>query len=138
VVVHTIHTEGRCFHTTAEAAGTFLPNSYFLGAQQRKAMYEGRGDFVPIFLSEIPLLFKSGTVPLDVSFVSVSPPDSHGFCSLGPSIDVSLAAVNHSKIVVAQVPLLSSSFFFLLLSSCFLLFPLLSILLCLALILLIG
>lgn len=103
VEVCSIHTEGRCFHTTEKAKDTFNPNSFFLGKQQREGFTQGRGDFVPIFLSEVPLLFRSGRYPLDVAFISLSPPDKHGFCTLGPSVDVTLAAVNHAKIIVAQI-----------------------------------
>jgi acyl-CoA hydrolase len=63
----------------------------------------GRGDYVPIFLSEIPQLFRSGILPLDVAIVHVSPPDKHGFCSLGLSVDVTREAVLSARYVIAQV-----------------------------------
>jgi acyl-CoA hydrolase len=64
---------------------------------------EGRADYVPIFLSDIPLLFSRGILPLDAVFINVSPPDSHGYCSLGTSIDATLAAVRNAKRVIAQI-----------------------------------
>jgi len=64
---------------------------------------EGRADFMPIFLSDIPVLFTTGAVPLDVALVQVSPPDKHGFCSLGTSVDAARAAVDTAKLVLAEI-----------------------------------
>ena len=75
----------------------------FVGPNIRNAIQHGHGSYIPVFLSEIPRLFSSGTLPIDVALISVSPPDEHGFCSLGPSVDVSLAAVQAAKTVIAQV-----------------------------------
>ena len=69
----------------------------------RPAVAERRGDYVPVFLSEISRLFDRGYLPLDVAMVMVSPPDRHGFCSLGPSVDVARSAVRNAKTVIAQV-----------------------------------
>jgi acyl-CoA hydrolase len=69
----------------------------------RDAVNSERGDFVPVFLSEIPLLFKNGILPIDVAMVTVSPPDIHGYCTLGTSVDVARSAVDHAKIIIAQV-----------------------------------
>ena len=66
----------------------FRINSLFVSQNIREAVNEGRGDYVPIFLSEIPILFKRGILPLDVAIVQVSPPDKHGYCSLGVSVDI--------------------------------------------------
>ena len=66
-------------------------------------MAEGRADFVPIFLSEIPRLFRSGRVPLDVALVQLSPPDRHGLCTLGTSVDTARAAVDSARIVIAEI-----------------------------------
>jgi 4-hydroxybutyrate CoA-transferase len=103
VEVCSIHTEGYSFHNQPEAVGTFKPNSFFLGKEQRKAVAEGRGAWIPIFLSEIPRLFSEKILPLDVALITVSPPDKHGYCSLGVSVDVTLSAVKHAKKVIAQV-----------------------------------
>jgi acyl-CoA hydrolase len=82
---------------------SFFINSLFVSANVRDAVNSGRGDYVPIFLSEIPQLFRSGILPLDVAIVHVSPPDKHGYCSLGVSVDVTREAVLSAKHVIAQV-----------------------------------
>ncbi|GAA4445149.1 acetyl-CoA hydrolase/transferase C-terminal domain-containing protein [Pontibacter saemangeumensis] len=82
---------------------SFFINSLFVSANVRDAVNCGRGDYVPIFLSEIPHLFRSGILPLDVAIVHVSPPDKHGYCSLGVSVDVTREAVVSAKHVIAQV-----------------------------------
>lgn len=98
-----MHTEGEAIYTQEPYCQSFKTNSCFVGGNVRKAVNSHIGDYIPIFLSEIHLLFKYDILPLDVAFVQVSPPDKHGFCSLGTSIDVSLAAVQKAKLVVAQV-----------------------------------
>lgn len=82
---------------------SFFINSLFVSANVREAVNSGRGDYIPVFLSEIPHLFKSGVLPIDVAIVHVSPPDQHGFCSLGISVDVTREAVLSAKHVIAQV-----------------------------------
>lgn len=82
---------------------SFYINSLFVSTPVREAVNSDRGDYVPVFLSEIPLLFKNNILPLDVAIVQVSPPDQHGYCSLGTSIDVARSAVDHSKAIIAQV-----------------------------------
>lgn len=77
--------------------------SFFTGANCRKAIAEGRGDFVPIFLGEIPLVFHRKIMPVDVAMVTVSPPDEHGYCSLGTSVDTTRAALIHAKHIIGQV-----------------------------------
>lgn len=84
-------------------AAHFHMNSLFVSEGIRQAVNEGRGDYVPVFLSEIPELFKRNILPIDVAIVSVSVPDKHGFCSLGTSVDIARSAVNAAKYVVAQV-----------------------------------
>src|SRR5690606_5723079 len=69
----------------------------------RKAVHEGMGSYIPIFLSEIPILFRKRILPLDVAMIHISPPDRHGFCSLGVSVDVALSAVKSAAYVIAQV-----------------------------------
>jgi acyl-CoA hydrolase len=86
-----------------EYAGHFHLNSLFVSGSIRQAVHEGRADYVPVFLSEIPELFKRKIMPLDVAIVSVSPPDAHGFCSLGVSVDIARSAVDTAKVVIAQV-----------------------------------
>jgi 4-hydroxybutyrate CoA-transferase len=98
-----LHTEGEAPYAAPEMAGSFRVNSLFVGANVRAAVRDGRADYLPVFLSEVPRLFRSGRLPLDVALVQVSPPDRHGFCSLGVSVDVSAAAVQVARTVVAQV-----------------------------------
>jgi len=84
-------------------SGSFYINSLFVSANTRKAVNGPQGDYIPIFLSEIPILFRENYLPLDVAIVHVSPPDIHGFCSLGTSVDVAKAAEETAKIIIAQV-----------------------------------
>lgn len=81
----------------------FRLNSMFVSGSIRQAVNEGRADYIPVFLSEIPELFKQNILPLDVAIVHVSVPDKHGYCSLGVSVDVARSAVNTAKVVIAQV-----------------------------------
>lgn len=81
----------------------FFLNSLFVSANVQHVVDTDRGDYVPVFLSEIPRLFESGVMPLDVALVHVSPPDRHGYCSLGVSVDVARSAVLHARTVIAQV-----------------------------------
>jgi acyl-CoA hydrolase len=98
-----MHTEGPLPYLEEQYQGSFKPNSFFIGANMRKQLNQGIGDYVPIFLSEIPLLFRRNILPIDVALIQVSPPDQHGYCSLGPSVDISLAAIQMAKYVVAQI-----------------------------------
>ena len=82
---------------------SFYFNSLFVSANSREVINSPYGDYVPVFLSEIPLLFKKNTLPIDVALVQVSPPDRHGYCSLGTSVDIALAALENAAHVIAQV-----------------------------------
>lgn len=82
---------------------SFFFNSLFVSAATRAVANSDRGDYVPIFLSQIPQLFRKNILPIDVALVQVSPPDIHGYCSLGTSVDIARAAVDTAKIVIAQV-----------------------------------
>lgn len=84
-------------------ADHFHINSMFVSASIRQAVNEGRADYIPVFLSEIPGLFHKGILPIDVAIVQVSPPDRHGYCSLGVSVDIGRAAVYSARHVIAQV-----------------------------------
>ncbi len=86
-----------------EMAGHFRHNSLFVGPADRAAVNDGRADYVPIFLHQIPRLFTEGIVPLDVAMVMVSPPDEHGFMSLGVEVLASMAACRAAKKVIVQV-----------------------------------
>lgn len=86
-----------------EVKDSFYLNSLFVSANVRGWVNSDHGDYVPIFLSEIPTLFSDGYLPLDIAMVHVSPPDRHGYCTLGTSIDAALTAVRTAKKVIAQV-----------------------------------
>lgn len=101
-VVH-LHTEGPAPYVDAAYIQSFHTNALFVGANVRAAVAEGEADYIPVFLSEVPALFRQGILPLDVALVNVSPPDRHGFCSLGVSVDVARAAVETARYVVAQI-----------------------------------
>lgn len=101
-LVH-LHTEGAAPYAEPQYAESFRVNALFVGANVRKALAEGRADYTPIFLSEVPSLFRRNILPIDVALVHVSPPDRHGFCSLGVSVDVTRAAVQKARYVIAQV-----------------------------------
>ena len=101
-VVH-LHTEGPAPYAAPEMAKSFRVNALFVAANVRQAVNEGRADYLPVFLSEVPQLFRAGVLPLDVALIQVSPPDRHGFCSLGISVDVTRAAVQVARTVIAQV-----------------------------------
>lgn len=83
--------------------GHFFMNSLFVSESVRKAVNSHHGDYTPVFLSEIPSLFRGGYVDLDFAFIHVSPPNKHGYCSLGTSVDVVKAAMERARIVIAQV-----------------------------------
>ncbi|GAC1595679.1 MAG: acetyl-CoA hydrolase/transferase C-terminal domain-containing protein [Ginsengibacter sp.] len=82
---------------------SFRINSLFVSANVRKAVNEGRGDYIPVFLSDIPQLFRRNILPLDVAIVQVSLPDKHGYCSLGVSVDIASTAIKTARYVIAQV-----------------------------------
>jgi acyl-CoA hydrolase len=103
VTVFHLHTEGPAPHLDAALAGHVRHKALFIGANARTAVAEGRAEYVPAFLSDIPYLFTQKILPVDVALISVTPPDRHGCCSLGPSVDVALAAVRAATTVVAQV-----------------------------------
>ncbi len=103
VTLYHLHLEGGAPFAAEEHAGRFRSVSLFTGPALRKPVEEGRADFMPIFLSDIPKLFTSGQIPLDVAIVQLSPPDKHGLCTLGTSCDAARAAVDSAKIVIAEI-----------------------------------
>jgi acetyl-CoA hydrolase len=86
-----------------EMTGHFRHNAFFIGKNVRKAVWEGRADFTPIYLSEIPALLLSRTYPIDVALIQVSPPDEHGYCSFGVGVECTKTATEVAKVVIAQV-----------------------------------
>jgi acyl-CoA hydrolase len=101
-LVH-LHTEGPAPYASPEMRGSFRVNALFVGANVRDAINSGESSYIPVFLGETSNLFRRGILPLDVALIQVSPPDKHGFCSLGVSVDCSRAAVQAAKFVIAQV-----------------------------------
>lgn len=101
-IVH-LHTEGPAPYVAPELSASFRHRALFVGANVRHALVTGEADYVPVFLSEIPRMFRSGLMPIDVALLTVSPPDRHGFCSLGTSVDVSKAALESARLVLAEV-----------------------------------
>ena len=96
-------TVGSADYVSPEMEGHLRVNSIFISANIRKAVHEGRADFTPVLLSEFPLLFKRGLLPLDVAIIHVSPPDEHGFCSLGVEVGLTKTPAESAKIIIAEV-----------------------------------
>ncbi len=96
-------TVGPADYVNPEMDGHLRVNSMFISANIRKAVQEGRADFTPVLLSEFPLLFKRGILPLDVAIIHVSTPDEHGFCSLGVEVGLTKSAAESAKIIIAEV-----------------------------------
>ena len=103
VEIMQLHTEGEALYCREPYSQAFNINSCFVSSNIREAVNSEQGDYVPIFLSEIHLLFRQRILPPDVVFIQVSPPDQHGYCSLGTSLDVTLPALEVAKTVIAQV-----------------------------------
>ncbi|MFN6135576.1 MAG: acetyl-CoA hydrolase/transferase family protein [Bacteroidota bacterium] len=101
-IVH-MHTEGPAPYAEPEYAENFRANCLFIGGNMRQAIREGRADFTPVFLAEIPELFRSGILPIDAALINVSPPDAHGFCSLGVTVEAAHEALHSARIVIAQI-----------------------------------
>src|SRR5690242_16742990 len=97
-----LHIEGPGPHLAPEMARHFRHRALFVGPNARKAVDEGRADYVPVFLSDVPHLFSSGALQLDAVLVNATPPDSHGFCSLGTSVEAIHAAIRTARTVIVQ------------------------------------
>ncbi|KAB1156273.1 acetyl-CoA hydrolase/transferase family protein [Flavobacterium luteum] len=98
-----LHTEGPAPYANPKFSESFHVNSFFIGKNVRHTLAAGNGSYTPVFLSELPYLFRKKVLLLDVVFIHVSPPDSHGYCSLGVSVEATLAAIENAKTVIAQV-----------------------------------
>jgi acyl-CoA hydrolase len=98
-----LHTEGEAAYANPELAESFHVNSFFIGTNVRHTLKAGNGSYTPVFLSELPNLFRKNVLPIDVALIHVSPPDKHGYCSLGVSVEATVAAIEKAKIVIAQV-----------------------------------
>jgi acyl-CoA hydrolase/GNAT superfamily N-acetyltransferase len=101
-IVH-IMTLGVAPYTGRGLDGRFRHNAFFIGANVREAVAEGRADYTPIFLSEIPRLFKTGRLVIDVALIQISEPDAHGYCSYGVSTDIVKSAAENARAVIAEV-----------------------------------
>ena len=97
-----LHTEGPGPHLAPEMAPHFRHRALFVGPNARAAVNDGRADYVPVFLSDVPNLFERGALPLDVVLVNATPPDAHGFCSLGVSVEAMHAAIRAARTVIVQ------------------------------------
>jgi 4-hydroxybutyrate CoA-transferase len=103
VRLYHLHTTGPFPFTQPPLTERFRSVSLFVGESTRRAVEAGDADFIPVFLADIPGLFTSGAIPLDVALVQVSAPDAHGYCSLGTSVDTALAAAQSARLVIAEV-----------------------------------
>ncbi|MBP8129698.1 MAG: GNAT family N-acetyltransferase [Candidatus Hydrogenedentes bacterium] len=101
-IVHLL-TMGDAPYAVRELAAHFSVNSFFISQNVRDIIQEGLGGYTPIFLSDIPQLFKTGQLPLDVALIQVTPPDQDGMCSLGISVDIVKSAAENSRLVIAQI-----------------------------------
>ncbi len=101
VRIHHLHTEGNAPYTQERFNGVFFSQSFFVGANVRKDVQAGWADYIPVFLSETQALYRKKILPCDVAMIQVSPVDRHGYVSLGPSVDATLAAIECAKTVVA-------------------------------------
>ncbi len=98
-----ILTVGDTPYTNEQFCDNFRCNAFFIGQNTRAAIAEGRADYTPVFLSDLPQLFRSGSIPIDVALIQVSPPDDHGFCCFGISVDVVKSASESATIVIAEI-----------------------------------
>ncbi|HEX9657465.1 MAG TPA: acetyl-CoA hydrolase/transferase C-terminal domain-containing protein [Bacteroidota bacterium] len=94
---------GEAAYVRPEMKGHFRHNAFFIGRNVREAVWEGRADFTPVFLSEIPSLIMNGQFKVDVALIQVSPPDEHGFCSLGVGVECTRTATDAARFVIAQI-----------------------------------
>jgi acyl-CoA hydrolase len=103
VTLYHLHTAGPAPFVAPEHRDRFRSVSLFAGAPVRRAIEEGTADWMPVFLSDIPALFSTGRIPLDVALLQLSPPDAHGYCTLGTSVDAALAASQSARLIVAEI-----------------------------------
>ncbi|CDN32488.1 4-hydroxybutyrate coenzyme A transferase [Mucinivorans hirudinis] len=103
VHIHHLHTEGAAPYGEARYEGIFQADQFFVGGNLRKHTQGGFADYIPVFLSETQKLYRCGALPINVAMIQVSPPDKHGFVSLGTSVDATLAAVECADHVIAVI-----------------------------------
>ncbi len=98
-----LHTEGDAPYANPDLKDSFHVNSFFLGSNVRHTLQAGNGSYTPVFLSELPILFKRNIIDIDVTLIQVSPPDKHGYCSLGTTVMATIAAIENATHVIAQI-----------------------------------
>ncbi len=98
-----LHTEGEAPYAAPEMKGSFYVNSFFIGPNVRHTLEAGNGCYTPVFLGELPLLLKKNAIKINVTLISVSPPDRHGYCSLGTTVAATLAAIENADYVIAEI-----------------------------------
>lgn len=103
VQLYHLHLAGPCRFADADAPAGVISNSLFTGPALRKPLEEGRAEFIPVFLSDIPDLFATRRIPLDVALLQLSPPDEHGHCTLGTSVDTARAAAESASVILAEI-----------------------------------
>jgi len=103
VRLYHLHLSGEIPFAAPEHQERFISVSLFVGEALRRPVEEGRADFMPIFLADIPRLFTSGMVSLDAAMVQLSPPDRHGFCTLGTSVDAAKPAADSARLIIAEI-----------------------------------
>ena len=103
ITIYQMHTEGKAPYGDPKWKDVFKVNCFFIGSNMRKAVQEGRADYIPLFLSEIPSLFRNKIIPIDVALIHVSVPDKNGYCSLGVSVDIAPAVLETASFIIAQV-----------------------------------
>ena len=103
ITIYQMHTEGKAPYADPEWKHVFRVNCFFIGANLRNAVQEGRADYIPLFLSEIPSLFRKKIIRIDYALIHVSIPDEHGYCSLGVSVNIAPAVLESCGCIIAQV-----------------------------------
>jgi 4-hydroxybutyrate CoA-transferase len=103
VELYHIHLNGPCRFAEPERSAQFVSHSLFCGPALRRPIAEGRAHYLPVFLSDIPALFATRRIALDVALLSLSPPDEHGHCTLGTSVDAAMSAAEHAPIILAEI-----------------------------------
>ena len=103
VKIHHLHTAGEAKYTDPKYEGIFFHQAFFVGGNVRQSVQAGYADYIPVFLNETQKLYRTGILPCDVAMIQVSPPDKHGYVSLGTSVDATLAAIECAREVIAVV-----------------------------------
>ncbi len=103
ITIYQLHTEGPATYADEQYQDVFKVNALFIGKNLREAVAQGRANFIPCFLSEVPVMIRNGIIPINVALIQVSPPDKKGYCSLGVSVDATRAALDKAELIIAQV-----------------------------------